>query len=70
MVVCYGQTGTFGQKNHLETSDSETSGTMCLIILILFLFMYLVPQKNIVNQAAEIKKIHKMYVRDDFSENY
>ena len=70
MVVCYGQTVTFGQKNDLETSDSGTSETMCHIILILFIFMYLVPQKNIVNQAAEIKKIHKMYVRNDFSKNY
>ena len=29
----------------------------------LFLFMYVAPQKYIVNQAAEIKKIHKMSIR-------
>ena len=36
----------------------------------LFLFMYVVPQEYVVIQAAEIRKIHKMYVRNDFSQIY
>ena len=70
VVVRYGQTVTDGQKNHLAISDSETSEPMCHLVPTLFLFMYVVPQKYIVNAAAEIKKIHKMFVRNDFSKIY
>ena len=59
-----------GQKNHLEISDSETSETMCHLLPTLFLFMYAVPQKYIKNSTAEIKKIHKVSVRNDFSKIY
>ena len=49
-------------KNHLEISDSETSETMCHLVLTLFFFMYVVPQKYIVYPAVEIKKIRKMSI--------
>ena len=72
MTVRYGQTVTDGQKNHLEISDSETSETMCHLAPTLFFFfiLYVVPQKYMINQAAEIKEIHKMSVRNDFSKIY
>ena len=64
MVVRYGQTVTDGQKSHLEISDSKTSETMCHLVSTLFLFMYVVLQKYIVNPAA------KMSVHNDFRKMY
>ena len=67
VVVRYGQTVTEGQKNHLEISGSETIESMCDLVPFLFIFMYVVSQKYIVNPAAEIKKIQKMSIRNNFS---
>ena len=57
-------------KNHVEISDIETGETMYHPVPTLFLFIYVVSQEYVVIQAAEIRKIHKMYVRNDFSQIY
>ena len=49
-------------RARVEPNQNKKHEAMRYLVPTLFLFMYVVPQKYIVKQAAEIKKIHKMSV--------
>ena len=49
-------------RARVEPNQNKKHEAMRCLAPTLFLFMYVAPQKYIVKQAAEIKKIHKMSV--------